>query len=131
MMEKEKLTDGDIVCQEIIKEGMPTDPCLKCAPEKREVCTGCQEKDDYYIRTQAYLTAKNHETYRAGKSMIDKLDDMLDSVNELQSLMDELPKEIRDAVDPKGLFASDKSDSKEDKPTNPLILAALKGAAKK
>lgn len=130
-MEKEPLTEDDIACQEIIKEGMPINPCQKCTLDKREVCTGCQKKADYYIQMQAYLSATSHEHYRAGKNAIDKLEEAMETAKELQSLIDELPKEIRDTVDPKGLFASKKEDSEDDKPVNPLIAAALKGAGKK
>lgn len=34
-MEKEPLTEQDIVCQNILKAGIPIDPCRKCTPEKK------------------------------------------------------------------------------------------------
>lgn len=112
-MEKETLTEHDIVCQDILKEGMPVDPCQKCTPEKRKVCTGCQEKEDYFVRVQAYLTARNHESYRARVNAIGKLEEFADKLEEIQSLLDQLPKEIRDVVNPTGVFADKKDDKKE------------------
>lgn len=125
-MEKETLTEQDIVCQEILKAGMPMDPCRKCTPEKRKICTGCQEKDDYVERAKVYISARNHEDHRASVDAIGKLGELADIAKDMQNLLDQLPKEIKDVVDPTGVFA----DSKDDKPVNPLIAAARKGAGK-
>lgn len=44
MMEKETLTEQDTVCQEILKAGMPIDPCQKCTPEKGKFVQGVERK---------------------------------------------------------------------------------------
>lgn len=105
---------------------MPIDPCQKCTPEKRKICTGCQEKDDYVERVKTYMSARNREDHRARVDAIGKLEGLADTTKDIQNLLDQLPKEIRDVVDPTGVFA----DSKDDKPVNPLIVAAINGAGK-
>lgn len=125
-MEKETLTEQDTVCQEILKAGMPIDSCQKCTPEKREICTGCKEKEDYVERVKVYISARNHEDHRVRVDAIGKLEELADTAKDMQNLLDQLPKELRDVVDPTGVFA----DSKDDKPVNPLIAAARKGVGK-
>lgn len=93
---------------------------------EKENCTGCQEKDDYVERVKAYMSARNHEDHNARVDAIGKLEELADTAKDIQNLLDQLPKEIKDVVDPTGVFA----DSKDDKPVNPLIAAARKGAGK-
>lgn len=72
------------------------------------------------------MSARNHEDYRAKVDAIGKLEELADTAKDMQNLLDQLPKEIKDVVNPTGVFA----DSKDDKPINPLIAAARKGAGK-
>lgn len=141
-MRKETIVKFEESDFELLKGGIPSNPCQKCTPAERAACCGCPAEREYRQQMKPFIDAGIEEYAQTFLDLHNGLDTLRNLVREMRSDIEHLPKELREIVmDTNVIFYKNNPNdeaifemfktlmhSRENKSGNPLLAAASKGA---